>query len=341
MRCPSSTNLLFRIRTIPPAVSSLKNIRGLYLSSNCIKEVPSCLSKCLTLEECYLDHNKIKSIPDSLLHLPRLETLSVSSNRLVTLPPTPSLSCCRILLDHNPRLNHLPYLLGCQQTILEYSNQASWATFPLARNTMDGVWNLKLSGCDQPGGEEEEEEEEEEELGVEPTFPVIITQSGKRLRFSDKLMSVWSTAEICVCSLKELCLKQVYGQVVGGIVMKMTVTEDVRLHLPSLSVDNSGCLSLAGLRSALPWEVWSLLSSGPAAHCCAPSCRLPIFQESLIQILQTPVQTGWPGGEAAPTTFLASRFYCHSACYLSHRRQPSQLWENNLHSREMSCRIEK
>ena len=86
---------------------------------------------------------------------------------------------------------------------------------------MDGVWNLKLSGCDQPGEEEEDEEDE---------VPVIVTQSGKRLRFSDKLKCIWNTAEIKVCSLKELCLKQVYSLVVGRIAMRQ-----------------SGALSLVGI----------------------------------------------------------------------------------------------
>ena len=182
--------MLFRIRTIPPAVCRLKNIRGLYFSSNVIEEVPWCLSKCWTLEECYLDNNKIKTIPESLLHLAALQILSVSSNHLVTFPASPSLSCCRILLDQNPRLHHLPYLLGCQQTILEYSNQAAWASSSsLARDTMDGVWNLKLSGCDQ---EDEAEKEDDEEEGEE--IPVIVTQSGKRLRFSDRLRCMWNTA---------------------------------------------------------------------------------------------------------------------------------------------------
>ena len=195
---------------------------------------------------------------------------------------------------------------------------------------MDGVWNLKLSGCDQSGEEEEEEEE--------PSFPVIVTQSDKRLRFSDKLKCIWKTNEIKVCSLKELSLKQVYSLVMGRVVMRLRVTEDVRLHLPSLSPDYSGSLTLAGLRSALPWELWTILSSGPAAHCCSPSCRMPIFQESLIELLQTPVQSAWPGGGEV-TTILASRLYCHYACYFRHRHQPSQPWENTSHNREMSYRI--
>ena len=324
MRYLHYTNFLFRIRTIPPAVSSLKNIRGLYFSSNLIAEVPSCLSDCRTLEELYLDNNKIKSIPDGLLHLPRLEILSVSNNRLVSLPASPSLSCCRILLDHNPRLHHLPYLLGCQQTILEYSNHAAWAAFPLAQNTMDGVWNLNISGCDQPGEEDEDEDEEDE-------FPVLVTQSGKRLRFSDKLKCIWSTAEIKVCSLKELCLKQVYSLVEGRIAMRMKVTEDVRLHLASIYADYSGCLTMAGLRSLLPWEVWTILSSGPASHCCSPSCCRAIFQEAQIEILQTQVQTArLGGGDPGVTRFLASRLYCQSACYFRHRHQPSQDWERNI-----------
>ena len=115
--------------------------------------------------------------------------------------------------------------------------------------------------------EVDEEKEEEEEV-----VPVIVTKSGKRLRFSDKLKCIWNTAEINICSLKELCLKEVYSQVAGRIVMRMAVTEDVRLHLPSVYADSSGCLTVAGLRSRLPGEVWSLLRWGPAAHL---GCTLP------------------------------------------------------------------
>ena len=115
--------------------------------------------------------------------------------------------------------------------------------------------------------------------------------------------------------------------------MRMTVTEDVRLHLPSVYADYSGSLTLAGLRSLLPGEVWTILSSGPASHCCSPSCCRAIFEEAQIEILQTPVQTAWlggGGGDPGLTTFLASRLYCHSACYLRHRHQPSQHWERNI-----------
>ena len=33
---------------------------------------------------------------------------------LVTLPALPWVSCPRVLLDNNPRLHHLPHLVGCQ-----------------------------------------------------------------------------------------------------------------------------------------------------------------------------------------------------------------------------------
>ena len=266
--------------------------------------------------------------------------MSVSSNHLVTFPASPSLSCCRILLDQNPRLHHLPYLLGCQQTILEYSNQAAWAaSSSLARDTMDGVWNLKLSGCDLEDEAEEDEKGEEDE---EEEFPIIVTQSGKRLRFSDRLKCIWNTAEMKVCSLKELCLKAVYSQVEGRLVLRLRLSEDVRLHLPSLYTDYSGSLTLADLRSQLPGEVWDILRSGPISHCCSPSCCRPIFQEAEIEILESPVQTGWRGGGGGGlTTFLASRLYCQSACYFSHRHQPSHPWEKIWHSREIACRTEK
>ena len=33
---------------------------------------------------------------------------------IVTLPALPWVSCPRVLLDNNPRLHHLPHLVGCQ-----------------------------------------------------------------------------------------------------------------------------------------------------------------------------------------------------------------------------------
>ena len=130
------------------------------------------------------------------------------------MPATPTLSCPRLLLDNNPGLNHLPYLLGCQQTILEYSNHAAWAAIalPLAQNTMDGVWNLKLSGCSIDGWQEEKGDSES---------PVILTQAGKRLRFSPKLQRIWNPSQGNICSLKEFCLKEVYRVLAGRIVMRV------------------------------------------------------------------------------------------------------------------------
>ena len=53
------------------------------------------------------------------------------------------------MLEDNARLNYLPYLTGCQQTILTYSNQASWSALsqPVVENTLNGVWSLRVGGC--------------------------------------------------------------------------------------------------------------------------------------------------------------------------------------------------
>ena len=185
------------------------------------------------------------------------------------LPASPSVSCPRILVENNPGLHHLSHLLGCQQTILQYSNHAAWAAIalPLAQNTMDGVWNLRLSGCGVAGQERKEKESDS---------PVILTEAGRRLGFSDKLRRIWQPREVNICSLKELCLKVVYSLLPGRLVMTIKVTEDVHLHLPSVSVASTGLLALSDL--LLPPSITSVLSSGPASHCCSPSCCRPIFQ---------------------------------------------------------------
>ena len=77
--------------------------------------------------------------------LPSLNILSLANNNLQTLPALPWLACTRLLLDNNPHLDHLAYIVGCQQSILTYSCQASWAAIagPTAHNIMDGVWNIR------------------------------------------------------------------------------------------------------------------------------------------------------------------------------------------------------
>ena len=53
------------------------------------------------------------------------------------------------MLEDNASLTYLPYLTGCQQTLITYSNQASWAALarPIVENTLDGVWSLRVGGC--------------------------------------------------------------------------------------------------------------------------------------------------------------------------------------------------
>ena len=142
-----------------------------------------------------------------------------------------------------------------------------------------------------------------------------------------------------ICSLTELCLKVVYGQLEGRVVMSIKVTQEVHLHLPSVSVASSGLMTLSDLRPLLPRNLWTILSCGPVAHCDSPSCCRPLFQETTLQLVERTVQSAWAGGgDPGLTSVLASRLYCHSACYVRHRTRPSQHWEETCHERQVAWR---
>ena len=63
---------------------------------------------------------KIKVYPNN--KIPKLKYIFT-----VCLPALPWISGTKLMLDNNPHLHHVPYLVGCQQSILNYSSQASWA----------------------------------------------------------------------------------------------------------------------------------------------------------------------------------------------------------------------
>ena len=218
---------------------------------------------------------------------------------LVTLPALPWVSCPRVLLDNNPRLHHLPHLVGCQVqgdnelniftnmlycypqlSLATYTRQASWAAVagPVAENILAGVWQLQMYGCGEPPGQGAGLEAGLVTLRLGGATPTLLQLPGRVRRV------------VAVPSLLELAARRVYsGLLTPGLSLQMRVTEEVHLYIPSLldSLQNSlysaqhedSGLQLASLAPLLPASLLQLLARGPATFCCRPACRGPIFSE--------------------------------------------------------------
>jgi len=308
-----------RINSLPSIVSKLSHLFGLYLSRNMIACVPDSLADCTNIHELYLDHNQLTSIPSMLTMLPCISILSLASNKLITLPALPFLSCPRLIVEDNPHLHHIPYMTGCQQTIMTYSSQATWAAMagPVVQNTLQGVWNMRLQGCSQS-----------EVAILDPAYHFIEVVGSKSLGLPSQLRTVTSTREGSIPSLTELCLKTVYSQMSGSVKLSVNISQDIHLHIQSLSVSGEG-LHLP--TCYLPANLSTTLARGPTTFCCYPACSKPIFQESCVQVLQKEVQRTFLGtGEVEMMSILATRFYCSSACYTNYSLQDIFPWEREL-----------
>ena len=121
--------------------------------------------------------------------------------------------------------------------------------------------------------------------------------------------------------------------------VSVTVTEDVHLYIPSVTVTSEAeaGLCLAQLGHQLPVSLVSRLRSGPASVCCRPACLAPIFSECHLRLLETGVQRSWlGGGNIEMRSFLASLLYCSLACFLGHQSDPGLWgWETEMLARTM------
>ena len=243
----------------------------------------------------------------------------------MTLPALPWLSCPRLMVDNNPSLHHLPYLVGCQQSIVTYSSQASWAVMaaPVAQNIMEGVWNIRLYGCSEDG----HQQLSDDNLGL----VTVQVSSSKKLLLPENIDKISN-----IPSLIELSLRKVYAYFYKPkFCMKITVTEDLHLYIPSTTLDQESTNTSDDLQ--LPMWLMEKLSRGPSTFCCRPSCCGPIFMECFLQVLENDVQRTWlGGGNLEKKTFLAIQYFCSQGCFLEYCNDPKlSEWEKQLLKRNV------
>lgn len=103
------------IRTLPPGISAMRNLKALVLSHNAISALPSVFPHLPELNTLVLSYNNIESLPMTLpTSLPALKKLSVSHNSLKG--PLPDFTICvhlrEVRLNGNEELGELPKGLG-------------------------------------------------------------------------------------------------------------------------------------------------------------------------------------------------------------------------------------
>lgn len=103
------------IRTLPPGISAMRNLKALVLSHNAISALPSVFPHLPELNTLVLSYNNIESLPMTLpTSLPALKKLSLSHNSLKG--PLPDFTICvhlrEVRLNGNEDLGELPKVLG-------------------------------------------------------------------------------------------------------------------------------------------------------------------------------------------------------------------------------------
>ena len=75
-----------KIKSVPATLTTLKDLRRIYLKGNGLTAVPEVVKEWTMLEDLTLDGNPITALPDWLTTLPNLRALSLNGTRITSLP---------------------------------------------------------------------------------------------------------------------------------------------------------------------------------------------------------------------------------------------------------------
>jgi Leucine-rich repeat (LRR) protein len=75
-----------QLKSLPPEIGDLTELKELYLEYNKLESLPSEIGKLKNLEFLYLNDNKLKSIPREIGYMENLRFLIIGKNSLTDLP---------------------------------------------------------------------------------------------------------------------------------------------------------------------------------------------------------------------------------------------------------------
>lgn len=142
------------LRTVPPEIGELVNLRTLYLSYNQLSSLPAEIGQLVNLRELSLAENQLTSLPAEIGRLTYLEFLSAEGNQLSQLPAEIGLltNLNTIYMDENNisrlpdeigALNHLQYLSLAENRLTslpaEIGQLESLRTLNLANNALTSL----------------------------------------------------------------------------------------------------------------------------------------------------------------------------------------------------------
>lgn len=94
-----------KMRSIPPEIGQLKNLRVLNVSGTNLTELPEEIGECLMLEEITANASQFRSIPNSIGQLERLRIINFAYNQIDSIPQ--SISNCTYLVRLNLSSNSI------------------------------------------------------------------------------------------------------------------------------------------------------------------------------------------------------------------------------------------
>ena len=135
------------LSSLPENISSLQELRELYLHYNQLSSLPESLGSLQNLQELYLHYNQLSSLPESLGSLQNLQVLDLRYNKLSSLPESlGSLKNLRELWLSNNQLSSLPKSISSLKNLKNFYLDGKLLS-ALSKGMKATLEKLRKNGC--------------------------------------------------------------------------------------------------------------------------------------------------------------------------------------------------